>query len=105
MKPTPQPSVSKLDQHDLVLQAVRNAKKDDNGFTTTGEVWTAYKALAIPPPYVHIGDRHFRDLLRDLQIEGRLDLHLVSRGAHGQTTYIREKPPGPPAPSGAPAES
>lgn len=105
MKPSPRPSLSKIDQHDLALQAVRNAKKDTHGFTTTGETWTAYLALAIPPPYVHIGERHFRDLLRDLHIEGRLELHLVSRGAHGQTTYIREKPPEAPAPGGTHAET
>lgn len=96
-RPNPRPALHMAPQHDLALEAVRKAPKDEDGFTTTGQVWKTYLELPLPAPFAHVGDRHFRDLLRDLGIEGKLELFHVSRGRKGATTFIREKPPTAPA--------
>lgn len=72
----------------LVLLAISNLARDNEGKTTTGEVYTHYKALCARLGIENVTQRRVSDIIGELDMAGIITTRVISRGRYGKTRVI-----------------
>lgn len=72
----------------LVLLAILNLVKSNEGKTTTGEVYIHYKTLCSKLGIENVTQRRVSDIVGELDMAGIITARVISRGRYGKTRVI-----------------
>jgi len=76
---------------DAFLQAVRDARKDFEGFARARDVYDAYRQVQLPSGYAHVRDRSLQRYAKQLTEEGVLErVPDANEYERGHSTRFRE---------------
>ncbi|WP_110138736.1 Cdc6/Cdc18 family protein [Hyperthermus butylicus] len=80
--------VSTLPLHARLVLLAAIASGAANGYTTTGELYAAYRELASAVGVESVTQRRVSDIINELDMLGILSARVVSRGRYGKTRII-----------------